>query len=116
MTQMDIAKAAHEINRAYCQSLRDQSQPRWEDAPEWQRNSAIAGVKFHLDNPQAVPESSHQNWLAVKEQEGWVYGPVKDAEKKEHPCMVSFHELPREQQAKDYLFHAVVHALKDHLA
>lgn len=50
-----IARVCHEVNRAYCQALGDNSQPAWEDAPAWQR----------------------------------------------------------EQQAKDFIFRAVVHAMKD---
>ena len=42
-----------------------------------------------------------------------MYGEEKDPERKVHPCMVPFNELPREQQAKDFIFRAVVHALKD---
>jgi hypothetical protein len=49
--------------------------------------------------------------MKQKVADGWVYGPVKDAVKREHPCMVPFTELPREQQAKDFIFRAVVHAL-----
>ena len=30
-----IAQVAHELNKAYCESLGDNSQPSWEDAPEW---------------------------------------------------------------------------------
>lgn len=106
-----IAGVCHEVNRAYCQALGDESQPGWGEAPDWQRQSAIAGVKFHLANPDAGPEASHEAWLKQKIEDGWKYGPVKNAEAKEHPCMVPFAALPREQQAKDYLFRAVVHAL-----
>lgn len=111
---MDIEKVArvcHEVNRAYCQALGDLSQPAWEDAPEWQRKSAIEGVLFHQTHPGAGPEASHENWLKEKVSEGWKYGPVKDTTKHEHPCMVPFNELPTHQQAKDFLFRAVVHAL-----
>jgi hypothetical protein len=108
---VNIAKVAHEINRAYCQALGDNSQPSWEDAPEWQRSSAIAGVQFHLANPDAGPEASHNSWLNQKVNDGWVYGEIKDPEKKQHPCIVPFNELPKEQQAKDYLFRAIVHLL-----
>lgn len=108
-----IAQVAHEINRAYCASLGDTSQPAWEDAPEWQQQSAIAGVEMHLANPDATPEQSHESWLAQKVAAGWVYGEVKDAEKKEHPCCRPYDELPQEQKAKDYLFRSVVHMLKD---
>ena len=34
--------------------------------------------------------------------------PVKDAVRKEHPCLVAFEDLPISQQAKDELFRAVV--------
>lgn len=106
-----IAQVAHEINRAYCASLGDTSQPAWADAPEWQQASALAGVDMHLANPDATPEQSHASWLAQKVADGWVYGEVKDAEKKQHPCCVPYDELPPEQKAKDYLFRAVVHSL-----
>lgn len=108
-----IARVAHEINRAYCASLGDHSQLAWEQAPEWQQKSALAGVDMHLANADATPEQSHESWLAEKVAQGWVYGPVKDAEKKEHPCILPYAELPAEQKAKDYLFRAVVHVLKN---
>ena len=107
----EIARVAHEINRAYCAALGDDSQPAWEDAPEWQKDSAMNGVNFHSDNPSAGPEASHESWMSEKELEGWVFGEVKDPEAKTHPCMVPFADLPTEQKAKDYLFRAVVHAL-----
>ena len=113
MKVLVIARVAHEINRAYCASLGDTSQPAWEDAPEWQQQSAIAGVEMHLANPDATPEQSHESWLAQKVAAGWVYGEVKDAEKKEHPCCRPYDELPQEQKAKDYLFRSVFHMLKD---
>lgn len=107
-----IAKVTHEVNRAYCLALGDTSQPSWENAPEWQKQSAINGVLFHLQNPDAKPSHSHECWLAEKETAGWKYGPEKDAEYKEHPCMVPYEQLPVEQKAKDYLFSAVVRELK----
>ena len=55
-----------------------------------------------------TPEESHENWRKVKDAEGWVYGPVKDAEAKTHPCMVPYEELPSAQIIKDHLFQAVV--------
>jgi hypothetical protein len=106
-----IAKVCHETNRAYCQTIGDNSQPSWEDAPEWQKQSAINGVKFHLENENAKPEDSHNSWLKEKIADGWKYGPVKNAETKEHPCFVPYNELPVDQQRKDALFIAVVHAI-----
>lgn len=106
-----IAKVCHEANRAYCSALGDHSQQSWDDAPEWQRESAIKGVEFILSNPSADPSASHVSWLAEKEATGWKYGPVKDPDKKEHPCFVPYCMLPEEQRMKDHLFGAVVRVL-----
>jgi len=106
-----IAKVCHEANRAYCQTIGDMSQPTWEDAPQWQKDSALNGVAFHAGNPNAGPQGSHGNWMKEKDAAGWKYGPVKDPEKKEHPCMVPFDQLPQNQQMKDRIFHAIVHAM-----
>ncbi len=106
-----IAKVCHEVNKAYCEALGDESQPSWEDAPEWQKKSAVAGVEFHCQNPEASPSASHESWLEEKTEAGWVYGEVKDPEKKTHPCCVPFEELPPIQQAKDFIFRQVVHSV-----
>ena len=109
------AKVCYEANRAYCETLDDGSQPIWELAEQWQKDSAINGVKFHLavlkEGGKPNPETSHKNWLADKAADGWKYGPVKDPQKKEHPCFVAYDELPLEQRVKDYIFVAIVEAL-----
>lgn len=112
MTAMDVAKVCHEANKALCEAQGDISQVPWVDAPMWQRESAINGVNFNLNNPDAPASASHDNWLEEKKKDGWKYGPVKDAEKKEHPCYVPYNELPVDQQAKDHLFKAIVTALR----
>lgn len=106
-----IASVTHAANKAWCEAHGDFSQPDWKGAPDWQRKSAIAGVEFHLANPDASPAASHNAWLAENERDGWCYGAVKDPEKKIHPCFVPFDRLPPVQQAKDRLFKAIVHAL-----
>lgn len=106
-----IARVAHEVNRAYCQSLGDESIQPWENAPDWQKDSALAGVEMHQANPNASPKDSHESWMAQKERDGWVWGDVKDAEAKTHPCMLPYEQLPQEQRSKDFLFRAVVHVL-----
>lgn len=112
MSPEDIARVAHEVNRAYCQALGDMSQPAWELAPEWQRSSARAGVALHLGGEHG-PEASHASWMDQKVREGWIWGPCKDPVLLEHPCIKPFDQLPREQQAKDFIFRGVVHALRD---
>jgi hypothetical protein len=107
-----IAKTCHAVNKAFCEHLGDTSQPTWEEAPDWQKESAMNGVRYHLENPDSKPSDSHNNWMAEKKADGWVYGEVKDPEKKEHPCLVEYEELPKDQQAKDSLFIAVVRSFE----
>jgi hypothetical protein len=52
MTLEQIARVAHEVNRAYCQALGDQSQPAWEDA---------AGVAGHITTGQPGRNSQHMS-------------------------------------------------------
>ena len=106
-----IARVCHEANRAYCIGLGDYSQVLWESSPEWQRESAIAGVRTIVLNPDTTPEQSHEDWLELKRKDGWVYGPTKDPDSKTHPCMVAYAELPEPQRRKDALFGAVVRSL-----
>lgn len=111
MNAIEIAEICHEANRAYCHALGDFSQKIWDQAPEWQRESAVNGVEFRLQHQDAPASASHEQWLEHKQHTGWVYGPVKDEAKKEHPCFVPFDQLPLAQQKKDELFAAIVKAL-----
>ena len=108
-----IAKMCHAANKAWCELHGDNSQPEWDSAPDWQKNSAVLGVQFHMENPSAGNSASHDSWLAQKEADGWVYGTTKDADAKTHPCIVPFDELPDQQQRKDAIFRSMVHALSD---
>lgn len=111
LTPEQIAAVCHDANRRYCIALGDTTQPVWEEAPEWQRQSAINGVQFHIDNRFAHGIDSHENWMREKLANGWKYGPVKDPERKEHPCLMPYHELPLDQRIKDSIFVGVVRAI-----
>lgn len=105
------ARVAHEANRAYCYALGDTSQKAWDDAPDWQQQSALGGVSAIAEGHITSPEESHASWMSQKEADGWKYGPVKDEMVKEHPCMVPYDDLPEEQRMKDALFFAIVTTL-----
>ena|ERR1700735_860902 len=116
MTPEDVARVAHEANRAYCLAIGDASQPAWEDAPDWQKSSALAGVHYHISHPDAKPADSHNSWLEQKRNEGWAFGRIKDPAAKLHPCFVPYDALPPEQKAKDYIYGAVVKNLIPHIS
>ena len=104
----NAAILAHEANRGYCEALGDTSQMHWEDTPEPIQNSAKDGVRQIIADPNTTPEQSHDNWCKTKVADGWVHGEVKDLDKKTHPCLVPYAELPAAQRAKDAIFGAVV--------
>ena len=93
----DIAQVAHEVNRAYCDFLGDFSQPFWKDASDWQKSRAIRNVHLYLE---------------ISKDAGFLESSCHDSTTKVHPCLTHYNSLPMEQQAKDYIFRSVVHALK----
>jgi len=108
-----IAAVCHELNRTYCLILADEAVPvalPWEDLPEVDKEGIIAGVIYAQQN-NVSPEESHEGWLAMMKEKGWKYGEVKDEEKKEHPCIVPYEELPQAQRVKDHLFLSLVKSM-----
>jgi hypothetical protein len=92
-------------------TISDDSQQPWAQAEPWQRESAIRGVAFAVEHPEALPSTQQGAWLADKVMDGWTYGALKDTQAKTHPCMVPYEQLPVAQQRKDALFTAIVRAL-----
>lgn len=105
-----IAKVCHSANKTIA-DFNNEEMASWEDAEQWQRDSAVEGVKKVIENPSITPEELHQEWMEFKEKDGWSYGEVKDVEAKTHPCMVPYHELPDHQRLKDHMFNAIVSSL-----
>lgn len=108
MSVHNIARIAHEVNRAFCEATGDDSQVSWDEAPDWQKDSSMAGVLGVISGDITTPEEAHRSWTNQKINEGWTYGLVKDPEAKTHPCLVEYAALPEEQRVKDSLFFAVV--------
>lgn len=103
---LKAAKTAHEVNRTYCREIGDVVQVPFEELHPDRIASLLKGVAGIVAGN--TPEMSHILWLKTREEQGWKYGPVQDAEKKEHPCMVPFDKLPDAQRMKDTLFRTAV--------
>lgn len=76
-------------------------QPYNEEINKDQFDSLLDGVAFMDANPDITPEENHNNWMRMKITQGWVYGEVKDFDKKIHPDLVPFGELPVVEQRKN---------------
>lgn len=80
----------------------------WE--PLSQRRVTVNGVVMtRIANLTAA--GNHEIWLESKARLGWRCGPEKDPEKKTHPAMVPWENLPAENRDQAELFVAVVRAL-----
>lgn len=107
-----IAHVCHEANRALQIEQADPTVPvalPWAEAGTEQQASIISGV-IGIQNGN-TPEQSHEGWIAFKIDNGWVLGPVKNEETKEHPLLVPYADLPESQRIKDDLFSNIVKAL-----
>jgi len=106
----DIARVCHEANRALQAIQGDPTpSPAWNDAPDWQTNSAVEGVVKAIDGQG--PEQLHESWCDFKRNDGWMFGDVKDVDAKTHPCLVPYADLPDDQKIKDHVFGAIVRVL-----
>lgn len=50
---------------------------------------------------EQIAENVHEVWAASRIAQGWTYGPVRDDEKKETPCLVPYADLPEVEKAYD---------------
>ncbi len=107
---LTVASVAHAANAAHCASAGDLSHKPWSETPEDILEGTVSGVKYAIENPEATPESMHTNWRKDKEAAGWTYGTEKNYDKKTHPNLVPFGDLPAYERTKDFLFLGVVRA------
>ena len=65
---------------------------------------AVAGVTLSaelLALTERLAENVHENWAKLRMSEGWRYGPKRDDQKKEHPCLVPYEDLPESEKEYD---------------
>ena len=54
-----------------------------------------------IDLGEAIAENVHDVWAQGRLSEGWTYGPVRDDQKKQTPCLVPYSDLPESEKAYD---------------
>lgn len=50
---------------------------------------------------EEMAKNVHEVWARNRIAEGWTYGPVRDDQKKHHPCLVPYDELPENEKEYD---------------
>ncbi len=96
-----ICRFIHQCHVSFCLGA---GQPYKAEPTEEELRSIRVGVEFLIAKPEAPLRAQHDLWMETRKADGWVYGPVKDAETKTHPDLVDYEELPAVERAKDLNF------------
>lgn len=110
-TDEEIARVIHAANRAM-QDIQGDDSPSlpWFWEPRDVRAVVLNGVA-RTRSGDVTAEQHHHAWCIDKAKNGWVYGEVKDPERKTHPCLLPWEHLPPYQQDKSRLFIAIVRTM-----
>ena len=50
---------------------------------------------------EKIAKNVHEVWAQNRMEEGWAFGPVRNDEKRETPCLAPYEELPEIEKAYD---------------
>ena len=63
--------------------------------------SDITLDKDVLELSEMLAKNVHEVWSETRIKDGWTLGAVRSDEKKEHPCLVPYEELPESEREYD---------------
>ncbi|MBV8714701.1 MAG: DUF4071 domain-containing protein [Chloroflexi bacterium] len=69
--------------------------------PEPLDTSGIELPKPLLELEERLAQNTHEVWAKHRMAEGWTLGPRRDDERKQHPCLVPYDQLPESEKAYD---------------
>jgi hypothetical protein len=69
--------------------------------PEPRDTSSVEITPDVVALTELLARNTHENWAHERLSHGWRWGPARDDEKKEHPCLVPYDELPEEEKEYD---------------
>lgn len=103
-----IAMAAHEANRVWCEINGHHTKLPWAQVLGHIRVSTRAGVSNLImalnAGGQPHPEEQHEQWCVQKLADGWTMGDQYSAENKKHPNLIPWGEISQFEQIKDTIF------------
>lgn len=50
---------------------------------------------------EAMAKNVHEIWAQERIKQGWTYGEKRDDVLKQHPCLISYEDLPEEEKVYD---------------
>ena len=50
---------------------------------------------------EKMAKNVHEVWAETRSAQGWTYGEERDDEKKTHPCLIAYEDLPEEEKEYD---------------
>jgi hypothetical protein len=69
--------------------------------PEPADTSGVAITPEIVEMTELLARNTHENWAHERLSHGWRWGPARSDEKKEHPCLVAYDDLPEEEKEYD---------------
>jgi ryanodine receptor 2 len=63
---------------------------------------------------EKLAENAHELWALNRLRQGWTYGSSRDDDRKQHPCLVPYDQLPESEKEYDRI--AAIQTLKAILA
>ena len=106
-----FAQVAHQQNQAYKAAIGQPLEGSWSQMDSTGQQFVLDKVRYYLMNSHAVVSSLHDDWAYSQFNNGWAFGESLDEEKRTHPLLVLFSELPLTRQIEDLMFMQTVYAL-----
>ncbi len=114
-TVEELARVGYEVIRTFKFMSEGRKTLAWEMLNEAQKQASIRMVEYikkaHDQKLSVFGVSLHSNWAWELKQEGWEHGEEYDAEKKTHPELLRYFDLPEAMKAKYSLFLTTVNGM-----
>lgn len=107
MNVTNVARIAHEVDRAYLMTIGGNVGEPWEKASADDRDGVVMTVRA-MSVGHVTPRSTHEAWVTEMIRNGWRRGETYSTKKKTHPNIGDYDELPPEVRARDAILAAVV--------
>ena len=106
-----VARIIHSLVREYNFLVYGENYPnsaKWKDLSEEFTISLKNAIINESNRPSISNQLSHSRWMRDRKNQGWKYSEVLDREKKLHPNLVPYKDLPNSEKFKDFLFKNLV--------